>query len=345
MPFFLPGLNPNLWIGDGSDGLLTPPTGTLPAKVPDYTTFTVNAGVTITAPISTLGPLLIRATTLIDIAGTLTAKGKGRYMGTTRSAGAGNGDASHGSMLGPVGLRNYAIPVPGGSGGKGGFGPGAMAVLSAERISQPSFYGYGFRSVGVAGLNNLAGMGLWSIDGSATGVGHDGAWALVNNLGTAGADDTTRPGNFDISTLVKPELGIFATGSGGGCGGGESEEDMMADGGDGGSAIVLIAPTVRLRAGSVLDARGDDGSIGRASNGGGGGGGGGGCIAIICRQLILTDAGGNPLPKNTDASASSGVKAASYNIWLAGGSGGAGNGTGFAGGAGYTGAYCVRKVL
>jgi len=272
----------------------------------DYDRLTIAAGATVNAPTTDKGPLIVRARSVLEIAGQINAKGVGR-TGSYYSGGTGSWEYGTRASFGPVDLNGgadtvyeswiHAVPIPGGGGGDGTAANGYSCHLYAAKSSGALVYGGVFTSSYVAGGTD------------ASKNGKDG--------------DTVIVGGVDLADCIVPELGLFAVGCGGGAGGRDDQVYTAAAGGNAGGLVILIAPRVVLRATAAIDVRGDDGTAASQSGGGGGGGAGGGCLTILCHRF--EDEG--------------------VTVLKAGGMGGAGNGTGGNGGAGSDGILVVREVL
>lgn len=273
---------PSLWTGDAALGdVLTPPTARLPPYC-EYNNLTVPvlpSRVTLTAPYTYDGPLIIRARGTIDIAGTITANGVGMQKPGVGSGSSGNSGIC--PSLGPVlytvavnvpasNVWGMTLPVPGGGGGySNGVGAGAKSQYDNRASAVNVILSSAYKASG-AGVYSLGGFAAGVAGGSSAAVpGYDGSVALT--------------GAPALADLVRPELGLYALG----CGGGSGAGGGSAAGGNGGGVILLIAPTVIIRSTGIVSANGGAGANGvSAGVGGGGGGGGGGTVAIICRHCI-----------------------------------------------------------
>jgi hypothetical protein len=115
--------------------------------------------------------------------------------------------------------------------------------------------------------------------GGSGGAGGAGGSALLNGV-TLAAPGT----QVQVQMLSLSAVPWLAMGGAGGGGGFEPLGGESVSGGAGGASIVLIAPTVTLGPGCVLNTSGGSGAT--AIGGHGGGGGGAGNIYILTRNFI-----------------------------------------------------------
>lgn len=181
-------------------------------------------------------------------------------------------------------LATTSTAFGGGSGGGGGGGTAAGAIGVGMSIG-----GRGIQSGGAAGA-------------ASGGNGGNGGQLAPNYLKSLLAEGLT------------PQLAT-STPLGGGAGG--NGGTGAAAGGGGGACLVIIAPSITINPGAVLNCAGAPGTASAANNNGGGGGGGGGLI--ILATLLLAQNG----TLNVAAGAGGGVGA--FTGAGAGGAGGAGN--------------------
>lgn len=189
------------------------------------------------------------------------------------------------------------------SGAGGAGGPGSQTSAAGNQGTDQTGGGGGGDgtnggwSGGPVGLNDMV-LELGGVGGAAGGSGAGGSAAQItgSRLGKA-----------------LPLLTALA----GGAGGGGGRTSNSGTGGNGGGTIVLIAPTIILRATAELNSRGIGGAGSGGANGGGGGGGGAGNIWMLARSGRYIDEGAT--------------------FTMTGGTGGSGIGAGHAGGAGAAG--------
>ncbi len=253
----------NIW-GDGSDGDVTISSNTTMTEPKYYKNITINTGITLTGNPS---PCVIFATGTVTINGTLTVAGD--VSGGTGGAG--------GSACGTVG-------ADGGIGEKG--------------FENDSSAGTGDGATGGA-------SGASSSGGSGVNAGGAG--------GTAGGSNKKYPKQLisKITQNVIANASVCGSGGAGGAGGGAGgcghgtagAGGSGGVGGTGGGSILIVAPTIILNTGSILNAVGGTGGdggngsgaqqgyyvqyqgAGGGSGGGGGNGGNGGSISLIYNTL------------------------------------------------------------
>ncbi|MBU0847197.1 DUF2341 domain-containing protein, partial [Patescibacteria group bacterium] len=242
------------YVGDGSDGALNVTSGTTTLDTDanpggfDYTSVTVSSGAVLTATGS--NPLLIRATGVVDIQGTLHVDG-----------GSGeNGGAAAGA--GGIGISD------GGNGGAGASSEGN----------------------GSAGLNTGGGGGgiHCTSGGDVGGGGAGGSFGSQGTAGgntycDPDAQPTSTYGSVDLSTLEG------GSGGGGGAADTDTSTERGAGGGGGGGAVQIAANTVSISGNLTADG-GNGGNHINANDGeaGAGGGGSGGAIKILSTSVTIT---------------------------------------------------------
>ena len=212
---------------------------TLPSGNYEFTTFAIDAGVTVTVTGST--PLVVSATGAVTIDGALVANGAIGGDGVTSISaglggagmvgGAAGGDGSYSSSSGPLdGLAGN------GSGG-GGFGSGWSGGGGAGYATA------GQSSGGVGGLGGPA-YGSPTIPvllGGSGGGGGSGGYSCGSGGGGGGG------GAVQIQSCVSISIG--ATGAihtNGGNGGSDGTGNCGGGGGGSGGSLVLTSPTVTV---------------------------------------------------------------------------------------------------
>ena len=223
--------------GDGSDGALTVSSNSTITGHKQYTTLTVDAGVTLQVG-STGGQStsIIFADTEIIINGTISSVQTGR--------GYGGGGTGYGGG--------------GGAGGAGGIGAERQQQNDPATPYQPGFSGQaGFNGQNQSNINGLA--SAVSPDLDVTGWDSDARWGDVTNPTTL-QTQWTRYGNYSASASG-------GDGGRGGTGGSASNNQKGGDGGTGGTggsggggsgAMWLIAPTITFGSSGLIDASGGD---------------------------------------------------------------------------------------
>lgn len=228
--------------GNGSNGAYTATTNTtLPSGTYNYTSFTINSGVTVTVTGSQ--PLIIKSQGTVDIDGALVLNGGDGQSGRRMS---GSGCCSY---CDPNGAGYQANPA-GGAAGPGGFagGDGDQGVT------------------GQVGFGPGGGGGGTQVNGSGAGGGYGTAGAN----GSAGSGGGTPLGG---STYGDPQLSVFQGGSGGGAGSGYiANGNDGGGGGGGGGAVQIAAPLIDISATGSISADGGEGGGGDGAGGGGAGG-------------------------------------------------------------------------
>lgn len=250
-----------IW-GDGSDGARTVSSSTtIDETAKFYTTFTLNAGQTLTA--SERG-MTIFANESITINGTITTAGKGT-LGIAGSTTGGIGGATNSSNQG-----NAAQ-----SGGEAVTEKAESAYLFTGK------QGGAGGNAGAGGHSNANPAQLGGASSSAGGV-------------VTGNPFISKTYQIFLTFLTTPAL-YGAGGGGGSCGGaggsggggtggaGGNGAGNAGDGGNGGGYVVLIAPSITIASTAVINSNGNNGTnatgtstAGAAGSGNGGGGGGGG---------------------------------------------------------------------
>lgn len=197
------------------------------------------------------------------------------------------------------------------------------AMIDLNGLGRPRGEG-GITQTGQDGSGGCTGGSGGGGGGNGTGKsgGKGGDHLTRNNIvpsdgGVAGTGDGGDGSQTD-AVFAGPVPVLFSFGNGGGSGGGETPGNE-GNGGAGGGAIIIFAPCIVAEFGTVLQAEGDDGTVG-FGNEGGGGGGGGGMVQIFSPNYFF----------DTDTLSV---------VTTQGGTGAAGNGTGGTGGDGGNGNY------
>ncbi len=283
------------------------------ARIPQFTNFTINTGVTFT-PVAawngttggvfyfrTTGTVTINATAILDM-NSLGGAGGAAVTGGTGAGGGGscssNAAAGGGGQNGTIGNAGTG-PGAGGAGGAGLLGGGGGAQASFDLSSGGGGGGAGGGGQGgsyASTTSNGTGSSGGGAGGSATPTSGGAGGA-----GGAGGTSGVAQGNSSLSTLFIGSGGGSGGGGGRGGGGGCADETGVANGGAGGSGgtsgaggrgagMVVIAGRTVNNAGTI-QANGANGSSGNSgsnasdgtttsgtnrSAGGGGGGGQGG---------------------------------------------------------------------
>ena len=266
---------PSEYFGNGVDGASTISTNTTLANtnnIQQYTSLTVDAGVTLTCGTAgTVKNWLLFATEKITINGTINLDGRGGIGGTGGGGGAG-GAGGPGSST-----QSSAQGSPGSTGSSGSGGIGYNGTGGAGSAG----------SSGAGGGTNLNG---WSSGGG--GAGSTSSPSAGTNLGD------TDEGLFKIIMLAFQNTSHWGTGgtggSGGGGGGGGAGSNNNGgtpganggpggpggSGGAGGGSIFLVAPQIifgpnaSVTCQGVTGSNGSNGSDGSNSSFGQGGAGG-----------------------------------------------------------------------
>jgi len=318
----------------------------------DFIAWILPAGNTVTATPDL--PIIIRATTSITIAGTITADNKittasegGLYIGTPVASYGGNG-GNGGSQSGESATTHY------------GLGQGSLTNPSTYPFYAP---GLGF---GLPTLDSVAGQPSNITANGFTGLST--ASTQANGAQVSAAAFTARLRSRATMALMiiggAPGAAGLAGGPGG-MGGGQLTNSggtggAGGAGGNGGASIILIAPTITFAATAVLTSLGGagvagsvggNGNNGAAGTGGGGGGGSGGGGQggsgglIFAYGAKITNAGATTTVtggNNGAAGATGGV--AGTNGGGAGGNGGNG-GVGSAGVLGTNGFVSIANII
>lgn len=314
-------------------------------RVPNYTSVTVNSGITLTANAwdgTKGGVLFFRANGTVTVTGTISMASKGFRGGLTgtapenytgRPSFAGGGGGGGGGANGTSGDNYGRGGTP--SGSDGGYGPGGNGASGAGGGGSGSG-----NNAGVCGAysGGLTGGGSTCNNGTAGTGGGGGSNGNQVMGGGGGAKPYNSLSNSTPTTFNTVLLGGGSAPGGGGGGGGMSYswqtgsgKGGSADGGNsgnpGGGVIIVKANNVSVT-GSVTSEGGAGG------NGGGGGGGVSGC------STVFGGGGGGGFGANGAAGGSILIHAPTVNLGAStvvatGGSGGSG---GAGGPAGYTGA-------
>lgn len=226
--------------GTGLDGAYLATTNTtLAGGTYNYTTFTINSGVTVN--VTGTQPLIIYCTGAVTINGNLSARGGDGANGITFStfgtggvgvAGGGNGgDGSYSSSVGP--LPGVAGSGPGavnnqGGAWSGGGGAGYAAVGGSSGNSSGGFGGPIYGTADIAGMQAGSGGGGGS-GGYSCGSGGGGAGGGIISI-TSG-----------VSITIAPTVGINV---GGGNGGSDGTGNCGGGAGGSGGSIILRSPTI-----------------------------------------------------------------------------------------------------
>ncbi len=225
--------------------------------VPQFTTVTVAAAATLTAPAwngTTGGILVMLANGAVTINGVVDMLGRG-YRGGPGDGGNNSGGTCKGGFQGesPTGVGVSAITANGSGGGAGGANVNCCGGCPGNKATAtPAGGGGGY---GTAGANG--------VDGLPAGIGAGGATTGVANL-----------------------TSLFF-GSGGGSGGGNCAASSQPAG-NGGGAIVVSATSIVLATGAAR-LRADGAKGGEIPNNweGGSGGGAGGAIALSTQTATV----------------------------------------------------------
>jgi len=274
-----------IW-GDGGDGALTvassldwsasPPAGTL-----QYSSITVNAGVTLTIP----SGLVLRSTGAVTVNGTIQVRTNPVSLSigvaASRPGAEGGSNATGGAALSPLLARLLVNPSAdaggwgGGSAAYAGPGGGAVVLLAKGALavsSSGAIRADGGNGLTASGGQNTGGGGAGGVVvlASATSIANDGT--ISARGGAGGAHYPIPPAPTDQDT------------SAGGAGGAHypippapTDQDTSAGGGGGGGIVLQIAPSISGVAPSVTGGAAGTGawSVGYAGGGGACGGAGG----------------------------------------------------------------------
>jgi hypothetical protein len=261
-------------------------TSAVPYGIYNHTTFSVAAGVTLTA--QGAYPLRINASSGVRIDGTINVSGSNGLDGGSAGARLGGAGGASGAGCGIVDLAAGATAIT--AGGKGGDGAASSGGLTSGTNGGAAFQGI-YQATGKA--DGAGGGGLKSNDGNSGGGGAGGTAGVAAALadtslnGFGGDPFWGTPTVFDLHRL-------HAGGGGGGGGGGIHASAGGAGGGGGGGGAVLIESngTIRITQNGMITA---DGGIGgnpeTATNAKGGAGGGGGGGGVMLRAGAVINAG------------------------------------------------------
>jgi len=243
--------------GTGLDGAYSATTNTtLAGGTYNYTTFNINAGVTVT--VTGTQPLIIYCTGAATINGVLTANGGNGTDGVTFSSagiggvgvagGANGGNGTYSSSLGPLAGVNGQGPGGAGNAGGGWSGGGGAGYAAVGGSSGGSSGGYGGPMYGTA---NIAGL-----EAGSGGGGGSGGYSCGAGGGGAGG------GLIMISSAISITVGATGTISAkGGNGGSDGTGNCGGGGGGSGGSIILMSPAMTHNGAMTAD-----GGIGGASN-------------------------------------------------------------------------------
>lgn len=235
-------------------------------KIPQYTDVTVNSGVTLTIngwDGSVGGLVVIFATGTINIAGTITAVGKG-FRNNALTGGVAQGEGS-------AGAPSYSTSANGNGGGGGG------NATDSEHVEGGNSGGGGSLNAGTAGATRNTGTGggagsaVGSADmttftvGGASGYGGNG-WGQSNALsGVNGSGCVILVGK---TVTVSGSIAIQGQN-------GQSSASIAATGGSGAGRCLIKGQVVTIGS-NLINAAGGTGGTCTGSFGGSGGNGGAG---------------------------------------------------------------------
>jgi hypothetical protein len=226
--------------GTGSDGAFTASANTtLVGGTYNYTTFTINSGVTVS--ITGTQPLVIRCSGAVFINGILEANGGNGANGVTYVSGGIGGVGVAGGQNGGNGTYSTSL---GGMLAQNGFGAGGS---NNAGNAWSGGGGAGYSAVGSSSGNSGGGFGgpiygdaqLSAVLGGSGGGGGSGGFSCGSGGGGAGG------GYIEISSCVSITIG--ATGlvrCNGGNGGSDGTGNCGGGGGGSGGAVWLASPTV-----------------------------------------------------------------------------------------------------
>ena len=299
----------------GNDGPFHATSNTvLPANVVhNYTTFTIDSGVTVTGDGN--GILDIRATDVVTINGTLSVAGGAG--GNAGANGGGRGGNAGNALNGVNGGQDQAAYPNGGACKNSGNAQVSCTVTSSNFPSLNGMLSGANGGGGYAGLAGTymggggAGGGGYSLDYNPGGGGGGGGIAGGAG-GFAGADGCVQAGGAGGGSTGGVATGCGAQGQGGGRGGcgvysggngvtGASGCTPIAGSGGGGSigcdaaSDLAMASTFRPGSGGGGGGNGGDSNAEALSGGGGGGGGGGGALRITSPTAIILGSAGKIL--------------------------------------------------
>jgi len=253
-----------IW-GDGGDGALTvassldwsasPPAGTL-----QYSSITVNAGVTLTIP----SGLVLRSTGAVTVNGTIQVRTNPVSLSigvaASRPGAEGGSNATGGAALSPLLARLLVNPSAdaggwgGGSAAYAGPGGGAVVLLAKGALAVSSS----------GAIRADGGNGLTASGGQNTGGGGAGGVVVLASATSIANDGTisARGGAGGAHYPIPPA---------------PTDQDTSAGGGGGGGIVLQIAPSISGVAPSVTGGAAGTGawSVGYAGGGGACGGAGG----------------------------------------------------------------------
>lgn len=248
--------------GTGVDGAYTASSNTtLAGGTYNYTSFTINPGVTVN--VTGTAPLIIYCTGAVTIDGTLSAQGGNGTDGITFSSGgtggvgvaggANGGDGSYSSSTGP--LPGVAGSGPGGANNQGGAwsGGGGSGYAAAGGSTLNSAGGIGgplYGTADIAGLEAGSGGGGGS-GGYSCGSGGGGAGGGIVYIAAGGGITIGAAGIINVNGGNGGSDGTGNCGGGGGGSGGSivlrtptmtNNGSMVANGGTGGLSQVNYSP-------------------------------------------------------------------------------------------------------
>ena len=222
--------------GTGTDGVFTAANNvTLAGGTYNYTSFTINAGVTVT--VTGNSQLVIYSTGGVNILGTLNANGGTGGNGVTFSTfglggvgvagGANGGDGVYIGSPNP-GVAGFGTGAGGGGGGWSGGGGAGYAVNGNSSGGAGGFGGVAYGNVQITPIVAGSGGGGGS-GGNSCGSGGGGAGGGVIYIATCGTL------NIGAAGAILANGGNGGTDGGGNCGGG---------GGGSGGSVWLVAGTL-----------------------------------------------------------------------------------------------------
>lgn len=229
--------------GTGADGAYIATTNTtLAGGTYNYTSFTINPGVTVT--VTGTQALVVKSQGTVDIDGNLVLDG---------------GDGQSGRRMDDgLGCCSYCYPNNAGwssSPSGGAAGPGGFAGADGQQ-----------GVLGLAGSGPGGGGGGPQVNGGGGGAGY----GTAGGNGAIGSQGGTAMGG---STYGDPQLTVFQGGSGGGAGSGyTSNGNDGGGGGGGGGAVKITAPVIDIAVTGGISADGGEGGGGDGAGGGGSGG-------------------------------------------------------------------------
>lgn len=308
---------PSLYYGNGASdntniGTATSNQRVMLQRVPNYTTVTINGGVTVTGSAWNGvkgGVVAFKATGTVTVTGNISVAQLGyRAAGQANDTGqgGGGGESICGPATGPsasgtsgaAGSGDYS--ATGGSGTCGGGGGGGSTAGSGSGSSGGAGGGGGSTGMGGGGGGGYgtagAGSSGWSLVGGSGGTNSSG-----NGTSDGGAGGGGTYGAANLSKL------FFGAAGGGGSSSSinSGQHSWGGVGGTGAGIVYISAATVNV-SGSI-SANGGNGNVGSGYVCGGGGGGAGGSIYIYATDS--TSLGNKLVTATAGAAAGSGCGA------------------------------------